>query len=148
MSVFRAYRDRKQKAGLSEDEIQKLATRARGRLFAGARASMAGAAICLSNNRAACASTGRTPSFVMDKPLTIQVRIRKPGNVGLQVELFNPSGARILKQKTSHHNVKKMISADLAAIHFQSPGRYKARVLLLSSHAVHDSRLIYFSITE
>ena len=148
MSVLRAYRDRKQKAGLSENEIQRLATRARGKLFTGARASMTGAAICLSSNRAACASAGREPSFIKGRPLTVQVRIKKPGNVGLQVDLFNPSGAKILKQKTSHQNVKELISADLSAKHFQTPGRYKARVLLLSSHAVHDSRSISFYIKE
>ncbi len=148
MSMLRAYRDRKQKAGLSDNEIQKLATQARGRLFAGARASMAGAAICLSSNRAACASARREPSFVNGSSLTVQVRIRKPGNVGLQIDLFNPSGVKILKQKTSHQNVKEMISANLSAEHFQAPGRYKARVLLLSSHAVHDSKPIFFYIEE
>ncbi|MCP4605187.1 MAG: sulfatase-like hydrolase/transferase [Proteobacteria bacterium] len=145
VSVLRAYKDRVGTAGLSENEIQKLAKQTRSKIFAGVRARMASAAIC---NGGTCASAGGEASFSKGQTLTVQVRIRRPANVGLQVILFDPKGTRILKQKTSHQNIKETISANLSANLFQTAGRYRARVLLLSSHAVHDSSALYFRIRE
>jgi hypothetical protein len=74
--------------------------------------------------------------------------VKKPGNVGLQIDLFDPGGTRILKQKTGQKPVQGVISAELPANLFQTAGRYRARVLLLSSHAVHDSTSLYFYVKE
>ncbi len=148
ISVIGAYRDRVAKAGLSKKEINKLANKSRGEIFAGARARLDGASICLSSNRASCAASGQSPSFAKERSLTVQARVIKPGNVALQVDLYSPQGVKLTKQKTAHKDITDQITTDLSASLFQETGKYRARILLLSSHAVHDSTMRYFNIHE
>jgi arylsulfatase A-like enzyme len=148
VSVLAAYRERVKKVGLSEKEVENLARQNRDRIFAGVRAGLSGTAICLLENRSDCGSSGKEPSFAKGKSLVVEARVKKPGRLGLQVDVFDPNGVKISKQKTPHQNVSESIYADLQASLFQTAGRYRARVLLLSSHAAHDSAVIYFNIKE
>lgn len=138
ISVIADYRERVRQAGLSEDEIQDLAKKRRNEIFAGTRARINSASVCLQGS---CGGT-----FPAGRELAVNVKVRKPGNVALQVDVFDPSGTRIAKHKTPHQSVASSISTTLPANLFQKPGRYRARILLLSSHAVHDSTARYFNI--
>jgi hypothetical protein len=64
------------------------------------------------------------------------------------VELFDPAGKKVYKNKTRHTRTKDMVSAELPANLLQTAGNYRARVLLLSSHAVHDSTNLRFRVNE
>jgi hypothetical protein len=137
--VSRAYRDRIGATGLSKKETQKLSSRRRNKVFGGVQARIDSATVCQAG---VCGSSG----FNKGQSLTVQVRVKKPGHLGLLVELFDPAGKKILKHKTKHSRTKNTVSADLPANLFQTDGGYRARVLLLSSHAVHDSTNLTFHI--
>ncbi|MCP4197358.1 MAG: sulfatase-like hydrolase/transferase [Proteobacteria bacterium] len=138
--VSRAYRDRIAATGLTKKETQRLASRRRNKIFGGVQARIDSAAICQGG---ACDA-----GFKKGQPLTVRVRVKKPGYLGLLVELFDPAGKKIYKNKTRHTRTNDMVSAELPAHLFQTGGNYRARVLLLSSHAVHDSTNLRFRIND
>jgi hypothetical protein len=138
--VARAYQDRIAATGLTKKETQKLAARRRNKIFGGVQARIDSAAICQGG---AC-----NAGFKKGQPLTVRVRVKKPGYLGLLVELFDPAGKKIYKNKTRHTRTNDMVSAELPANLLQTAGTYRARVLLLSSHAVHDSTNLHFRIND
>jgi hypothetical protein len=142
--VSRAYGDRIAETGLTKKETQKLASRRRNKIFGSVQARIDNAVVCQAG---VCGSSGGA-LFKMGQALSVQVRVKKPGYLGLLVELFDPTGKKIFKNKTRHTRTKDTVSADLPANLLQTAGGYRLRVLLLSSHAVHDSTNLNFRINE
>lgn len=136
--VARAYRDRIEATGLTKEQTRKMASRRRNKIFGGVQARIRSAAICRGGD---CGN-----AFAKGQGLSVRVRAKKQGYLGLLVELFDPAGNKVLKHKTRHANTADGLTAEIPANLLQAAGSYRARVLLLSSHAVHDSTNLRFQL--
>jgi arylsulfatase A-like enzyme len=133
-------------AGLSEDEVVHRASAARTELYAGVRLLFSAAAVCPSSGAASCAAAGAGRVFARGKPLFAWVRLQRSGKARLKLEIFDPKGKRIYARLTPHEAGTEATLGPVPGELLTAPGRYKARVSIVRSYAIHDARLMPFEV--
>jgi hypothetical protein len=133
-------------AGLSDEEIGGRAAAGRQRLYGGVRLRIAAAAICPSAAAASCEAAGGARRFARGQALAVWVRLARDARTSVRVELFAPGGRRILMETRPHPGGAEAVIDGLPGSLFAEPGRYKVKVGVVESHAVHDSRIMAFDV--
>lgn len=131
-------------AGLSGEEIGGLAAKRRRELFAGSRIEITDAAICGSS--AASCFAARSRSFARGSSLAARARFARPPGGDLRVEVYDPRGKRIHSAVQEGAGGAEAGVAGIPGALFSEPGRYKIKIALVRSHAVHASRILAFEI--
>lgn len=133
-------------SGLTDDEIAARAATSRRELFAGVRLLIATAAICPAAAAASCATAGGGRVFQRGAPLSAWARLQKQGKAGLKLEIFGPDGKRIWARMHQHERGLEATLGPVPGDVLAAPGKYKARVSIVRSYAVHDARLMPFEV--
>ncbi|MCK9461507.1 MAG: sulfatase-like hydrolase/transferase [Proteobacteria bacterium] len=142
----RKMRDRVAAAGLTDEEIGGRAAAGRQRLYGGVRLRIAAAAICPSAAASSCEAAGRPPRFGRGQPLAVWVRLARAARTSVRVEAFAPGGKRIHMETRPHAGGAEAVIGTLPGGLFAEPGRYKVKVGVVESYAVHDSRVMAFEV--
>ena len=133
-------------AGLTDEEIGGRAAALRQKLYGGVRLRIAAAAICPAAAAGNCAAAGSARRFERGQPLAVWVRFARSERTSVRVEVFAPGGKRILMETRPHEGGAEATLDGLPGSLFSTAGRYKVKVGIVKSYAVHDSRVMAFEI--
>jgi arylsulfatase A-like enzyme len=138
-------RDRVTAAGLTAEEIANRALRRRQELFSKTRLVIQATALCASASAGACAA-GKRRSFAPGQALSAWVQLQKAGKTDVRLEVFDPSGKKIFAKKAPLEDGEEAALGPVPGELLSAPGRYKARISLVQSYAVHDFRVLPFDV--